>query len=149
MKMKSSLFTLIVLFFIACSDDDPTEVVIDSSMPQGQFSSMKSGTFVEQNGTGSTGTVELGTDDDGIQFLHFGSNFNTNLATGTVTVYLSTSDTFVPDPGNGNPNLLLVGPVKSAGENYFKIAPAAASKFTHVILWCGSASIPFGYAALN
>lgn len=53
------------------------------------------------------------------------------------------------DPGNGNPDLLLIGPVKKAGENYFKIEPAAASKFTYVILWCGSASIPFGYAELN
>jgi hypothetical protein len=149
MKLKLSLFTLMVLFFMGCSDDDPTEVVIDSSMPQGQFTVTETGTFVAQSGTNSTGTAELGTDDDGTQFLHFGSNFNTNLATGTVTVYLSTSDTFVPDPGNGNPNLLLVGPVKNAGENYFKIAPAAADKFTHVILWCGSASVPFGYASLN
>jgi hypothetical protein len=149
MVRKLSFFAIIVLLFAACSEDDPTEVVIDSSLPQGPFSSMKSGMFVEQNGTGSTGTSELGTDSEGTQFLHFGNNFNTNLATGTVTVYLSTSETFMADPPNGNPDLLLVGPVKSAGENYFKIAPTAASKFTHVILWCTSVGVPFGYAALN
>ena len=149
MVKQLSFFAIIVMFFMACSDDDANEVIIDSSMPQGQFTVAETGTFVAQSGTNSTGTAELGTDEDGTQFLHFGSNFNTNLATGTVTVYLSTSDTFMPDPGNGNPNLLLIGPVKSAGENYFKIAPAAADKFTHVILWCGSASVPFGYAALN
>lgn len=149
MLKKLSFFVLVLTLFAACSDDDPTEVVIDSSLPQGQFTSMKSGTFMEQNSTGSTGTAELGTDSEGTQFLHFGSNFNTNLATGTVTVYLSTSDTYMADPGNGNPDLLLIGPVKKAGENYFKIDPAADSKFTHVILWCGSASIPFGYAELN
>lgn len=148
MIRKLSIFVFVMALFVACDDDDTMEVVIDSSLPQGQFTSDRSGTFVEQNGTGSTGTAELGTDSEGTQFLHFGSNFNTNLATGTVTVYLSTSDTYMADPANGNPDLLLIGPVKNAGENYFKIDPAAESKFTHVILWCGSASIPFGYAQL-
>ncbi|MEQ9285589.1 MAG: DM13 domain-containing protein [Cyclobacteriaceae bacterium] len=134
---------------MACGEDEPTIETIDSSMPQGTFTSSKSGTFVEQNDTGSAGLAELGTDEDGTQFLHFGSNFMTNLGTGTVTVYLSTSDTYMADPGNGNPDLLLIAGVKNNGEQYFKLQPAAASKFTHVILWCGSANIPFGYAQLQ
>ena len=93
--------------------------------------------------------ASLGTDETGTQFLKFGSDFTTTFATGTVTVYLSTSQVFVPDPGNGNPNLRLLGAVSAAGENFFKLSPAAASKFTHVILWCGSASVPFGYAPLQ
>jgi hypothetical protein len=136
-----------ILSLAACGDDDV--VTIDSAKPDGTFTVAKDGTFVEQNATGSTGTTSLGTDSKGTEFLMFGSNFNTNLATGTVTVYLSTSMTYTADPGNGNPDLLLVGIVNQAGENYFKIDPAAPAKFTHVILWCGSANIPFGYAALN
>jgi len=143
-----SLFTLISLaMFTACDDDEA--VIVDPTQPQGAFTVAKTGTFVEQNGTGSTGTAELGTDENGVQFLKFGSNFNTSFATGTVTVYLSTSMTFMPDPGNGNPELRLVNPVSKAGENYFRLDPAAAAKFTHVILWCGSANIPFGYAQLQ
>ena len=136
-----------ILIFTACSDDETT--IVDSSMPVGMFSATSSGMFVAQNGTGSAGTAELGMDSEGTQFLHFGSNFMTELGTGTVNVYLSTSSMFTPDPMNGNPDLLLVGPVKSNGENYFKLDAAPDSKFTHVILWCGSANIPFGNAELK
>ncbi len=133
--------------FTACEDEDPT--IIDSSLPQGSLTVSKTGNFVAENGTGSMGVVNLGTDRDGTQFLQFGSNFTTNFATGTVTVYLSTSAVFTPDPANGNPNLRLVGPVNKAGENFFKLDPAADNKFTHVILWCASANVPFGNAAIN
>lgn len=148
-KIFSPLFLLVVLavFFTACTKE--TEVIVDSSQPQGAFSVSKTGTFVEQNATGSKGTAQLGTDEKGIQFLKFGSDFGTSFATGTVTVYLSTTMTFTPDPGNGNPALRLVGPVAKAGENYFRLDPVAASKYTHVILWCASANVPFGYAPLQ
>ncbi|MBL7774782.1 MAG: DM13 domain-containing protein, partial [Saprospiraceae bacterium] len=115
----------------------------------GAFTVSKTGTFVEQNSTGSKGTAQLGVDASGTQFLKFGSDFATTFATGTVTVYLSTSMTFTPDPANGNPALRLIGPVSQAGENYFRLQPAADAKFTHVILWCASANVPFGYARLQ
>jgi len=138
------------VLLVSCGgEDDPDPVVIDSSMPQGTYTAAISGTFVEQNDTGSAGTAELGVDSEGTQFLHFGTDFTTNLGTGTVTLYLSTSETYKADPGNGNPDLFLIGAVKSNGEQYFKLDPAAASKFTYVILWCGSANIPFGYAELQ
>ncbi len=146
-----NLFLPIVMVFagLAACNDDESIVTIDSARPDGTFASMKSGSFVEQNGTGSKGMVELGNDSGGVQFLRFGSDFNTNLGTGTVTVYLSTSKDFNADPANGNPDLRLIGVVNKAGEMFFKMEPAAAAKFTHVILWCGSANIPFGYAAIN
>lgn len=149
MLKKFLVIAFMFIGLVACDDDTSNTIEVDLSLPQGTFTSAKSGSFVEQNSTGSTGTASLGTDASGVQFLRFGSNFNTNLATGTVTVYLSTSDTYTADPGNGNPDLLLVGAVKASGENFFKLAPAADSKFTHVILWCGSANIPFGYAELQ
>ncbi len=145
-KLTIPAFALIVL--VACNED-PNEVVIDSSLPQGTFEADATGSFVEQNDTGSAGMAALGTDSEGTQFLMFGSDFMTNLGTGTVTIYLSTTETFTPNPGSGNPDLFLVGAVKSNGEQYFKLEPAAESKFDHVILWCGSAGIPFGYAELQ
>jgi hypothetical protein len=147
-KIPLFAFAIALLLLFACNDESE-EVIIDSSLPQGQFSAQRSGNFMEQNSTGSTGMAEVGTDEDNTSFLRFGNSFSTNFATGTVTVYLSTSMTFTPDPGNGNPDLRLVGPVSKAGENFFKLDPAPAAKFTHVILWCGSANVPFGYAALQ
>lgn len=139
--------SLMVLAFLstACGE----EVIIDPTIPTGTFSVARSGSIVEQNGTGSTGAVELGTDEDGEQFLRFGDDFTTNFATGTVTVYLSTSDTFTADPMNGNPDLTLLGVTKTGGEQYFQVSPATTDNFTHVILWCASANIPFGNAELN
>ena len=146
---------LLILFFVvfsiaACSDDDSVEpTVVDTSLPQGTFTSTLSGTFVGQSGVNSTGNADLGTDSEGTQFIRFSQDFDTNLNTGTVTVYLSTSENFVTDPANGNPDLRIIGVVSGAGEQFFKVDPGAGANFTHVILWCASANIPFGFAALN
>ncbi len=146
--MLFAFFALALSFFTTACEKEK-EVIVDPTKPQGTFSVAKSGNFTEQNATGSKGGAQLGKDEDGIQFLKFDSNFATNFATGTVTVYLSTSMTFTPDPANGNPSLRLVGPVTKAGENYFRLDPAADAKFTHVILWCASANVPFGFARLQ
>jgi hypothetical protein len=150
MKHKFILFALLALasFFTSC-EKDPEEVIIDSSVPQGALNVSKTGSVVAQNDTGSKGTIQLGTDTNNTQFVKFGTDFKTVLATGTVSVYLSTSMNYVADPGNGNPNLRLIGIVQKDGEQYFKLDPKADAKFTHLILWCGSANVPFGYAALN
>ena len=151
MTFKSLLFAFLTLasltIFTSCEKE--VEVIVDPTIPQGVFTVAKSGTFVEQNATGSKGAAQLGTDEKGVQFIKFGSDFSTRFATGTVTVYLSTTMNFSPDPGNGNPLLRLIGPVSKAGENYFRLTPSADAKFTHVILWCGSANVPFGYAKLQ
>jgi Electron transfer DM13 len=125
------------------------EVPVDSSQPIGAFSATKSGTITAQNMTGSKGAVKLGTDSKGTQFVQFGADFETVLATGTVTVYLSTSETFTASPGTGNPDLRLIGTVTKNGAHNFKLSPVADAKFTHVILWCGTAAVPFGNAKLN
>ncbi|MEP2349654.1 MAG: DM13 domain-containing protein, partial [Algoriphagus sp.] len=137
------------LGLVSCADDnDP--ITIDPTRPTGTFSVTRSGVFTDQNSAGSMGTAAIGNDSQNKQFLQFSSDFNTALATGTVTVYLSTSATFMPDPGMGNPNLLVMGPVRNAGENYFAVPTGVSTtKYTHVILWCGSVGIPFGNAPLQ
>jgi hypothetical protein len=148
MKLNFFLIAISALVtFTACTKE--TTVIVDSSKPNGTFTASKSGTFTAQNGTGSKGAVQLGKDVDGVQFLKFGADFGTSFATGTVTVYLSTSMTFTPSPGTGNPDLRLIGPVAKAGENNFRLDPQADAKFTHVILWCASANVPFGFAKLQ
>lgn len=149
MKKIILLFYVVFLGLVSCSEDnDP--VTIDPTKPTGALNILRSGGFVAQNGSGSKGTAALGTDSQGKEFLQFDQAFNTALGTGTVTVYLSTSATFMADPANGNPNLLVLGPVRTAGENFFAIPSGqSAAKYTHVILWCGSVGIPFGNAPLQ
>ena len=140
---------LLTLTFVmsSCSKDD--EVIIDSSQPTGNFTAERSGTLTAESGTPTSGTVELGKDEDSESFLRFGSDFTTQLATGTVSVYFSTSATFTADPANGNPDLILVGSIQQNGEQYIKLNTSVGSNFTHVILWCNTASIPFGNAQLQ
>ena len=148
MKKLIYLLAVITTSISSCKEDAVT-ITIDSSKPEGTFTATKTGSFVVQNSTPTAGMAQLGTDTKGVQFLRFSDTFTTQFATGTVSVYLSTSMTFVASPGTGNPDLKLVGPALKAGEIFFKLDPAVASKFTHVILWCGTAGIPFGYAELK
>ncbi|WP_296698851.1 DM13 domain-containing protein [Algoriphagus sp.] len=151
MKKVIVLFYFAFLGLVACSDDkDKDPVIQDPTKPTGAFNVQRMGNFIDQNGAGSSGTASLGIDSQNQEFLEFGSGFNTALATGTVTVFLSTSDAFMADPGNGNPDLLALGVVRSAGINYFPIPQGTSTeKYSHVILWCGSVGIPFGNAPLN
>ncbi|WP_194778339.1 DM13 domain-containing protein [Pararhodonellum marinum] len=145
---KIFLYTLLIIAVSCSNDESPT--VLDASRPNGTFSVTRSGSFIDQNGAGSMGTASLGTDTQNTAFLVFDQSFRTALATGTVTVFLSTSETFTPDPANGNPNLLLLGPVRNPGENFFRIPQNSdTSPFSHVILWCGSVGVPFGYARIQ
>lgn len=147
---KFMLFTLLpflMMALVACQEETPQ--IIDSSLPQGTFSAIQSGTLVAQNSTPTAGNVEVGTDTEGTTFLRLTPDFTTEFGTGTVTVYFSTSETLTFDPGNGNPDVQLVGVTLSGGEQFFKLSGPLSSKFSHVILWCGSAGIPFGNAPLN
>jgi hypothetical protein len=143
------------LFFLAlsltttsCSKDNET-ITIDLSIPNGNLNVDRSGSLIAENGTPTKGKIELGQDTDNTSFLRFASDFTTELATGTVSVYFSTSATFTADPANGNPDLRLVGAVSGNGEQFFKLNESIPAKFTHVILWCNTASIPFGNAELK
>ncbi|MFM2392243.1 MAG: hypothetical protein RLZZ546_220 [Bacteroidota bacterium] len=152
MRIKFFLFASLLAFatlsFQSCTKD-PIETIVDSSLPIGAFTSARSGSIVAQSDTGSKGTATLGQDTKGTYFLKLGSDFQTVLATGTVSLYLSTSAMFKADPGKGNPDLKLVGIIAKNGETYFKLSSAPDSKFTHMILWCGTAGVPFGNANLK
>ena len=150
MKFFLPLLILFASFtFTSCDDDEAVMVTtIDSSMPN-NFSADRTGTLTAENGTPTMGAVQLGTDDDNRTFLLLGSDFTTEQATGTVTVYLSTSEVFTPSPMTGNPDLILVGALNTNGAQTFEVDQAVAANFTHVILWCATANIPFGNALLQ
>ncbi|MBU2994959.1 DM13 domain-containing protein [Cellulophaga baltica] len=151
---KVALMSVFVLTTSCSSDDDSTETIVetvevDSSLPSGTLVVAKSGEFIAESGTPTMGTAELGTDDDDSSFVHFTSDFTTELGTGTVGVFLSTSSEYTADPANGNPDLMLIGNVDANGEKFIKLSATPDDKYTHVILWCATANIPFGNAELN
>lgn len=168
--MRQRIFSIAGVFSIialiaasSCSNDDPETVIVtetvtetdtvivevDSSLPVGNLTVARQGTLTAESGTPTEGIVELGTDTQNINFLRFGDDFMTELGTGTVGIFLSTSAVYTPDPANGNPDLQLVGNVMGNGEMFVRLGEAPEAKFTHVILWCATANIPFGNAELQ
>ncbi|MBK6266581.1 DM13 domain-containing protein [Marivirga sp. S37H4] len=144
-------FLAIPFLFCSCDDTEVETMVVDTSLPHGDFMVVTSGQFMAQNGTPTAGSVEIGTDSEDEAFVRFSNNFMTELGTGTVTVYLSTTNEDLNEvfsPENGNQNLQLVGIVQRNGEHFFKLNSSIDAKYTHVILWCASAGIPFGNAEL-
>jgi hypothetical protein len=141
----SMLFALAA--FTSCTKTE--EVTVDSTQPVGAFTAKTTGALTAQNGTPTKGTASIGTDTKSTYFVKLGSDFTTELGTGTATLYLSTSATYKASPGTGNPDLKLVGVIAKNGEQNFKLTAAPDAKFTYVIVWCGSAAIPFGNAQLK
>ncbi len=149
MKKTFAIIAFTVVSFLGCKKSETVTVTEDANLPSGSFTVQRKGTLVAQNGTPTAGTVELGADAQSVNYFHLGKDFKTELGTGTTSIYLSTSATYKADPANGNPDLFLIGIVKANGESYFKLTSAIPSKFTHVIIWCGSAGIPFGNAPIQ
>jgi hypothetical protein len=143
--LLSMLFALVAL--TSCTKTE--EVIVDTAVPVGAFTATKTGALTAQNSTPTKGTASIGTDTKGTSFVKLGSDFTTELGTGTATLYLSTSATYKASPGTGNPDLKLVGIIGKNGEQNFKLAAAPDAKFSYVIVWCGSAAIPFGNAMLK
>ena len=146
--IKFTFATIFALALISCGDDDGETIIIDSSLPQGDFTASVTGSFTA-DAAPTSGMVEIGMDAEGTEFLRLADNFSTNVGTGAVAIYLSTSDTFTADPPNGNPDLQLVGSITTNGENFFELDPEYDSKFTHVIAWCTSVGVQFGNAPIN
>ncbi|MBE0393141.1 DM13 domain-containing protein [Flavobacterium sp. PL002] len=154
--MKRHFLTIIALAFISlsivsCSSDDTETVTVqvDSTQPTGQFTATQTGTLTAQNGTPTAGKIEIGTDTSNNTFVHLGSDFTTELGTGTATIYLSKTATFTASPGTGNPDLKLIGIVSQNGEAYYKVNGTIPTDLQYVIVWCGSANIPFGNGKLQ
>lgn len=154
---KVSIYLIAALsslsLFTSCSDDDAetitvTETVtVDSSVPTGTTTVSRSGNFVAESGAPTTGSASIITDADGEYFVTLSDDFATNQATGTVSIFLAQSATFSDDPSLGLQKA--VGAINKDGAAYFKLADAPAAAYTHVILWCSTAGVPFGNAELK
>ncbi|WP_373516310.1 hypothetical protein, partial [Pricia sp.] len=118
--MKRRIFSLASIFSVialivasSCSNDDPETITVtetitetdtvtvetDSSLPIGELTVARQGTLTAESGTPTEGAVALGKDTQDTSFLRFGDDFMTELGTGTVGIFLSTSAVYTPDPG--------------------------------------------------
>ncbi len=144
---KSFLFIalLSVITLASCKEDavTPTTTPTATDQPVGAFTAQRTGSLVAQSGTPTKGIAQLGMDTKGTAFLKLGSDFTSDYHTGAVTLYMSKGATYAAS------TVQLISGVSKNGEQYFKLSAVVSSDFTHLIVWCGSAKIPFGNAELK
>ncbi|WP_111670284.1 DM13 domain-containing protein [Algoriphagus litoralis] len=148
--MKSILKILLALtpiLFFSCEDNEGNPSAPDDNMEvMGEIEVIKAGTLTAQSSTNTMGIVSIVKDKDGKYFVQLSDTFTTKFSTGTVTVYLATSQTLAL---SNSASFQLVSIVGKPGEQFFSLPGLPDSKFTHAIIWCGAAAIPFGFAPLN
>ena len=148
--MKITLKTILALLpivFFSCGDNEGNPTAPDDNgAVMGTIEVIKSGTLTAQSSTNTKGTVSVVKDKDGKFFVQLSDTFTTKFSTGTVTVYLATSQTLAL---SNSGSFQLVSIVGKPGEQFFSLPGQPDSKFTHAIIWCGAAAIPFGFAPLN
>jgi hypothetical protein len=148
MKTENRLIITVMLMLIVCAcNSDMDDMANNNSVAiNGPFKVVLTGDLVRQSGTNTTGMVQIVEDNSGAFFVRLSENFNTKFSTNTVTVYLSTSATLRL---NESGSFEKIGGVNRAGEHFYKLDDFPEEKFTHGIIWCGAAGIPFGNALLN
>ena len=141
------IFLLMLLLIVSSCSENIGEMPEDNSVEiMGSFEIVKGGTLNRQSGTNTTGMVQIVQDDTGKYFLRLSENFNTKFSTGTVTVYLSTTASLRL---NETGSFQLIGTVNNPGEHFYDLNGLPDGKFTHGVIWCGAAGIPFGNALLE
>ncbi|REG91430.1 DM13 domain-containing protein [Algoriphagus antarcticus] len=152
MKNLFNLGLSLIVAVILTSCDSGSMADADKMKPvsevpvTGPVTVLKTGTLTAQSSTNTKGMVQVVTNAEGKYFVRLTDEFTTKFSTGTVTVYLSTSDKLQLATSG---SFQLVSIVGKAGEHFFPISGAPDAKFTHGIIWCGAAAIPFGFAPLN
>ncbi|GMQ31596.1 hypothetical protein [Algoriphagus confluentis] len=147
-----TLITGLLLSFIlsSCGSDSATDT--DPSIPDnsqevsGTVQVIRGGNLTAQSSTNTRGMVDIVKDQQNRYFVRLSDSFTTKFSTGTVTVYLSTGQALNL---NSQGSFQLVSVVGKAGEHFFALPSKPDDKFTHGIIWCGAAGIPFGFAPLN
>jgi hypothetical protein len=156
MNFKKSVSALaiascFVVFISSCKKDNPTPTTVYTSDPVGTQTSLKTGSIINANGPGTSGTLSIVQDANSNQFVKLNSDFMSGFSTGTVVVYLAKTSESIKTQRNGGTtasNIQAVGFVGSNGQHYLKI-PTSYSGFSYVVIYCETAEINFGYATLN
>lgn len=150
LKKISSLILLVLVLAACSSSSDEMDPILPDPKTEvkvtGNVMAIKTGTLSARSGTNTKGMIEIVSDDAGKYFLRLGKDFVSDFHTGTVTVYLSTTNQLkLSESGS----FQLVSVVNENGEHFFNLPNLPDSKFTHGIIWCGAAGIPFGVGSFN
>ncbi len=140
---------VISVMLSSCKSDDPTTTF--TSDPVGTQTSLKTGTLVNVDGPGTSGSLSIVKDSNATEFVKLNSDFMSGFATGTVVVYLAkTSESIKTQRAGGTTatNVKAVGFVNANGERYLKL-PSTYVGYSYVVLYCETAEINFGYAELK
>lgn len=149
MKKSGQIFIFfgIIMTLISCDngkDHEPTGLTDPAVKTKLEnYEVLNEGSFTSQSGSGTRGKIQQVSAEDGAYFIRLSKDFMSSFHTGTVTVYLSTSAKLTLSDKN---SYQLVSVVDKGGEHFLKLSRIPDPKFTHGILWCGAAAIPFGYA---
>lgn len=131
---------------LACENISEEFSMDDIAQVTGQLEVIKSGSLTSQSGAGTRGSVQLVKDQAGKYYITLSENFMTKFSTETVTVYLSTSSSLRL---NESGSFQLLGLANKPGAHFFELPGNVDPKYTHGIIWCGAAAIPFGNALLE
>ena len=133
-------------------NSDTAQPIINNNGPVAPTTVLRAGTLTPENGTPTAGMLNIVKDANNDQWVTFSPSFASSFATGTVAVYLAKSSTSIGSqrtlPPPPVPNILAVGFVGKNGEQSIKI-PGSSTGFGYVVLYCETAEINFGHAALN
>ncbi len=147
---KICLFLFATILLSSCDSGSMKDAdqmkPVDEVEVVGPVTVIKTGTLTPQSSTNTKGMVQVVNNEEGKFFIRLTEDFTTKFSTGTVTVYLSTSE-LLDLSSSGSFQLISI--VGKSGEHFFPLTSAPDSKFTHGIIWCGAAAIPFGFAPFN
>jgi hypothetical protein len=146
---KACVFIASLVVF-GCKSDEPTQAgPTNQANPPVQRTVVKTGTFSGQNGYATSGGVEIVRDSTGAEFVLTRSDFRVSGGAGTITAWLTDGT------GAGNLNSsstkVHVGTINSgfAGVYTFPIPAPGLGAHSHVVMFCQSARVNFGNAALQ
>lgn len=147
MKNLSTILVLAAFSLLSCQDKSDQMPADDNDVEvTGPLEVIKSGALSNQSGAGTRGTVQLVKDQTGKFYISLSDNFTTKFSTGTVTVYLSTTSSLRL---NESGSFQLLGLANRPGAHFYELQGNKDDKFSHAIIWCGAAAIPFGNALLE
>lgn len=133
------------------SSFDPTGGASGSGSVLDGLTVLREGSISDQEGPATSGRVAVAEDPSGARFVVLREDFDSDFSTGTVEIFLASSEANLREQSAGNPGSVspLLGRVNSDGAAVFEI-PAGVddTAFSHIIIWCATVEINFGAASL-
>jgi len=138
------LFSISLISFSACIKDVAAPTLTTTGNTNiVNFKALKTGTIIPQNGSNSSGTIELGVDSFSNHYLKLKSDFKSTFTNVTLIVSLSTTADF-----NENTSVS-IGSVTASGEKYYNITLYQFNNATYFILYNTASNTQFGNAQIK